>query len=330
MRIGLVYDLFEDYPWIEGEAPDADAEFEPEDTVLALEEAVRRIGFEPVRIGTAQALLDGIDALDVDVAINIAEGARSRNREGYVPTLLEMAGIPFLGSDALTLSLSLDKAWTKDLAQAAGIPTPPYRCYRSADAIDPEDFPAPFPLFVKPRGEGTAKGITPSSRVSTFEALREQVAWCTATYRQDAIVEAFITGGGEFTVAVIGNDPPRALPVLQRAVEKETRIGLHALERKGLPEVAYDYVVEGSLDASLEEELHRLSLAVYEKLMCRDFARIDFRVDAAGQPWFIEINPLPTFAPDGTFAVIAELMGLSYSEFLSDVLQIGLRRLGLR
>ena len=321
-----MYDVFESYPWQPGEPPDADAEYEPEATVEALEAALGRLGHVPVRLGTARDVLRRMPDLGVEAAVNIAEGAHSRNREAYAPILLEMAGVPFLGSDALTLSLSLDKAWTKDLAATAGLPTPAYRVYRSADALDPEDLPGDFPLFVKPRYEGTAKGITPASKAETAEALRRQVAWVTETYRQDALVEPFVAGGGEFTVAVVGHDPPEALPALQRAVEATTGIGLHALDRRGLPAHDWDYRLGGTLDPALETRLQDLSLKIFDKLDCRDFARVDFRVDAGGTPWFLEINPLPTFAPDGTFAIVAELLGQPYPDFLADVLGRALRR----
>ncbi len=329
MRVALIYDVFDAYPWRQGDPPDADAEYEPEATVEALETALRALGHTPVRVGTAHDLLADIHRLDVDAAVNIAEGARGRNREAYAPILLDMQGIPHLGSDALTLSVSLDKAWTKDLAAAAGVATPPYRVYASAGEIDAADLPAPWPLFVKPRYEGTAKGITARSKVASPEALRAQVAHVTQAYRQEALVEAFVAGGGEFTVAIVGNNPPEALPVMQRAVERTTGIGLHALERRGLPPLAWDYALAGRLDAAFEATLQRRALAVYQKLECKDFARVDFRVDADGRPWFLEINPLPTFAPDGTFAIVAELVGQPYPAFLADVLARGFRRLGL-
>lgn len=327
MRVGIVFDLFDDWPWAPGDPFDADAENEPEATVVALEEALRHLGHEPVRIGTPHDLWRLGPPTGLDAAVNIAEGFRSRNREGWAPTLLEMAGVPFVGSDALTLSLSLDKAWTKDLAAAAGVPTPPYQVFRTAEQIIPEDLPGPFPLFVKPRYEGSAKGITSASRVEDGAALIGAVTAMTVKYGQDAIVEPFVTGGGEFTVAIVGHRPPRALPVLQRAVDAATGIGLHALERKGLAHADRDWRLEGRLDAGLESTMTELALRVFEKLECRDFARIDFRVDEAGKPWFLEINPLPTFDPDGTFAILAELCAKPYPEFLADVLKEALARI---
>ena len=331
MQIGLIYDTFDAYPWTDDAPPDADAEYEPDETVDTLAAAVKHLGHEPVRVGTAFDLRERLDAgLELAAAINIAEGARSRNREAYAPILLEMAGIPCLGSDALTLSVTLDKAWTKDLVAAADVPTPPHRVYGGADEVDADDLP-PFPLFVKPRYEGTSKGITPESGVETAAALRREVERITTTYDQDAIAEGFVTGGGEFTVAVVGHNPPEALPVLQRGVEPTTEIGLHALEHRGAPtaDEERDYELRGTLTSSLEDELQALTLRVFDRLDCKDFARADFRVDAEGRPWFLEINPLPTFKPDDTFAIAAELMGRDYEDYLAEVFERGLRRLGL-
>ena len=329
MRVGLIYDVFSSYEWRPSDPEDADAEYEPMSTVEALEQALVKLGHEPVRIGTAQNLLEQLPTLSIDAAVNIAEGAHSRNREAYAPILLEMAGVPFLGSDALTLSLSLDKVWTKDLAVAAGVRTPPYAIYSYNRLDEYPELPASFPLFIKPRYEGSSKGITEASCVHDRAALEAQVKQVALQYQQDALVESYISGGGEFTVAVIGYDPPIALPALQRAVEADTGIGLHALDRRGYNNADLAYKLDGDLNPELEQEMKEMALAIFQKLECQDFARVDFRVDEAGEPWFLEINPLPTFAPDGTFAILAELMGQSYTEFLADTLAKGFARLGL-
>ncbi len=374
MRVGLLYDLFEDYPWREGEPTDAAAENEPIETVRALEDAVAALGYEPVRIGTARNLVarlaesgaEDVDArrpasgmgeaalLGIDIAINIAEGAHHRGREGEVPMLLDMFGIPYIGSDALTLSLSLDKAWTKDLAVQAGLKTPPWAIYR-ADSFAAEsladrpdglagqlDGSLPeLPCFVKPRYEGAAKGISLESKVTTAAELEAQVRRISRSYRQDVLVERFIEGA-EYTVAVIG----RALPAIQRAVDPATGIGLHVLDKHTAepsptvdaaaaanptatsnpaptPEPAW--ALPGTLTPDLEARLQGAALRIHHKLECRDFSRSDFRVSPDGEVWFLEINPLPTFAVDGTFAVMAELMGQTYTEFLASLLDDALR-----
>lgn len=330
LAIGLVFDLLGSASRGPESPPDADAEYEPEETVVALEAAIRGLGCEPVRLGNPHALLARAGKGEVprlDAALSIAEGFATRNREAWAPILLEMLEIPALGSDALTLSLSLDKEWTRAVVSAAGVPVAPGASVRAASELRPGE-PAPFPLFVKPRWEGTAKGITPRSRVEDAASLDAAVAHVVSTYRQPALVEAFLPGA-EYTVTLIGNGPPRALPVLQRALESRTRIGLHALERHAPPDGAWSFEVPGALDPALEAELARLAILAFDALACRDFARADFRLDAAGRPVFLEINPLPTFAPDGSFGILAELLGRSHASLLGEALGAGLRRLGL-
>ena len=333
IRVGLVYDRFGDAEPPPGAPPDWDAEYEPEETIRALEDALASLGHQPVRIGNVPALLAAMrrGPLRLDAAVNIAESYGSRNREAHAPVLLELAGVPCLGSDALALSLSLDKALTKTLARSVGIRTPDWRVVPAGgdraggDRAGERRLPA-LPLFVKPRYEGTAKGIAPSSRCDSREALRAEIDRQRALYGQDLLVEAFVAGS-EFTVGVIGTGAEaRALPVLQRATERETGIGLHAIERHEDLRQPFAYDVDAVLSPELETALHRDALAVHRALECRDFSRSDFRVDREGAVWFIEINPLPTFAPDGTFAILAELAGQRYETFLADVLAEGLHR----
>lgn len=326
--VGLVYDVFGSYPRRPGDPPDAEAEYEPEATVEALEAALGRLGHRAVRLGNAHALLAAASQgtpPPLDAALSIAEGYGTRNREAWAPVLLDMLGIPALGSDALTLSLALDKAWTKDVVSAAGVPAPPQLSVEAAAELASAALPGPFPLFVKPRWEGTAKGIGAGSRVEDRAALGERVAWLVERYRQPALVEPFLPGA-EYTVTLVGNEPPDVLPLLQRALESRTGIGLHAVEASAPPGAALAHVAPGRLDAALEAELGELARRAFRALRCRDFARVDFKLDAAGRPWFLEINPLPTFSPEGSFGILAELAGRPLADLLADVLRRGLAR----
>jgi D-alanine-D-alanine ligase len=330
LRIGILYDLLGSYP-AQSDAPvDADVEYEPEATVDALAAAIERLGHSPVRVGSPHDLLALVgkgEGVGLDVAWNIAEGYGGRNREAWAPVLLEMAGVPALGSDALTLSVTLDKAWAMPLVAAAGVAVPEQALAHSGQDVEKLLLPGQFPLFVKPRWEGTAKGIRASSRVADRAALAREVARIQRDYDQPALIETFFAGP-EYTVTVIGDDPPRALPVLQRALDPATRIGLHALEPHAA-EGAIEPYLPGALDAALEAELAELAIRVHRTLECRDFSRSDFRLDDAGAPHFLEINPLPTFAPDGSFGILAELAGRDFEELLAEVLAGGLARLGL-
>ncbi len=327
LRVGLIYDIFGDAEPPPNAPPDWDAEYEPERTVKALEHAIRRLNHVAVRVGNVQALLTAIknDDLDIDVAINISESYGSRNREAHAPVLLELAGIPVIGSDAFTLSATLDKHLTKLVARQTGLLTPNWIVSRSLEDLDSTDLP-PFPVFVKPRYEGTAKGISPLSKCQNMEELTAEAARQLRVYNQDVLVEQFVDGG-EFTVGVVGSDPVEALPVLQRATERETGIGLHAIESHEDNEAPFDYSADMALDPALEFALQRNALRIHEVMECLDFSRSDFRVDALGNAWFLEINPLPTFAPEGTFAILAELSGQPYDAFLAEVLEKALGRL---
>ncbi|MEZ4330237.1 MAG: D-alanine--D-alanine ligase [Myxococcota bacterium] len=355
LSIGLVYETFETYPVHPGDPPDAHVEYEPESTIEALESAIKTLGHRPLRLGSPHALLERLAAAgrpEVDVVMNLAEGFGGRNREAWAPVLLEMAGVPMLGSDALSLSLSLDKAWANAFLGAAGVPVAPRVVLGDAAAARTATLPAPFPLFVKPRWEGTAKGIRPSSKVETRAALEREVERIRRDYDQPALVEAFVPGP-EFTVSLIGNGPPAALPAVQRALDRATGIGIHALEGPGhgpgaraagwpgdpVPgceagwpgglEAALEPVTPGQLEPALEARLAQLAIRAFEALECRDFARVDFRLDATGEPVFLEINPLPTFATDGTFAILAELEGTTLDAMLGRCIRAGLERLGL-
>lgn len=332
LEIGIVFEGFDAYPRQPGDPSDYAVEYEPESTVAAIEAALRGLGHEVVRIGTPHDLLAAIASgklENLSAAINIAEGHGSRNREAWAPSLLEMAGIPTLGSDALTLSTTLDKAWTNRTVAASGIAVAAQCLMQAPEQAAKGDLPAAFPLFVKPRWEGTSKGIGATSRVENRAELAREVERIADDYLQPALVEAFLPGA-EYTVTIVGNTPARALPVLQRALDSATGIGLHAVVGvHNEPTVEREHAIPGDLTADLEADLQRLGLECFELFECLDFARIDFRLDASGRPVFLEINPLPTFAVDGSFGILAELEGRPVEELLAEVFEEALARLGL-
>ncbi len=329
LSIGIVYELLGSYPMQPGDPPDSDAEYEPEETIEALEAAIGRLGHRALRIGNPEDLLARMgqgELPTLDAALNIAEARGGRNREAWAPVLLEIAQVPRLGSDALTLSLTLDKYWAASIVSRAGVPVPAQFVAASVSDLKTSAISCPFPLFVKPRWEGAAKGIRASSKVLDGASLASEVERITRDYRQPALIEEFLPGA-EYTVTVVGNDPPRALPAVQRALEADSGIGVHAIADEA-PSAGWQTRVPGDFDAELEAELADLAIRSYAELECLDFARADFRLDAAGRPRFLEMNPLPTFAPDGTFGVLAELEGRPLDALLADVIRAGLERLG--
>lgn len=325
MIIGLTYDLKTEYVFKSGDPLDANAEFDHPSTVQVISDALTALGHQVVRIGNVEQLLMSLDHLGVDVVFNIAEGLAGRNREAQVPILLELKGIPFVGSDGLTLALTLDKWMTKKILLAEGIPTP--RFFQISHPKEPLPADLSFPLIVKPRCEGSSKGISEQSVVHSLPQLKEQAASVIQAYHQPALVEEFIRGT-EFTVAIVGNDPPEAMPVVQIAIDGRIDLGELFYTFSRISSGA-DYLCPARIDSALEERLKALALATYRAVDCIDFGRVDIRVDREGTPYVLEINPLPSLSTEDVFMTIATRLGVTYEEMIGKILEAALQRLSL-
>ncbi|MBI4227247.1 MAG: ATP-grasp domain-containing protein [Candidatus Omnitrophica bacterium] len=325
MIVGLTYDLRPEPVSGTGhdDPPDAYAEFDAPGTVEAVAGAIRAVGHEVVPLGNFPKVLAALDTLRVDLVFNIAEGVGGRSRESQIPMLLEARGIPCVGADALSLGISLDKVVAKQVFMADGIPTPRFFVVRDAAALTAS--PLPFPLIVKPRHEGSSKSLSDKSLVRSLGALKAQAEWLIRTYRQPALVEQFIAGT-EFTVAVIGNDPPEALPVVQVEIDGRTDLGdlFYTFSRINAPGLTYR--CPAKISPAAEAELRRLAVRAYEAIECRDFGRVDFRVDGQGRPYVLEINPLPSLSTEDVFTPIAERLGVSHQAMIQRILNVAIAR----
>jgi D-alanine-D-alanine ligase len=327
MRIGLTYNVKSEYVLKPGDPPDLNAEFDHEETVAHIEKALQGAGHEVRRIGNARRLLE-LGRPDVDIVFNIAEGYEGRNRESQVPILLEMMRVPFVGADGLTLGLTLDKVLTKKILIAEGIPTPRYFEAADADGLWAAASLS-FPLIAKLRYEGSSKGLSEKSLVNTPEELRAQVRFLADTYKGASIfVEEFIEGR-EFTVAVIGNDPPEAHPVCQIVLDGQTDLGRKFFHWAYLRSGS-DYVCPAPIPESLARRMQELALRTYQAVDCRDFGRVDFRVDWQGNPYVLEINPLPSLSTEDVFNFIAKTKGLTHYQIINTILDAALVRTGLK
>ncbi len=326
--IGLTYDLKTDYEFKEGDPPDANAEFDHPSTIGVIARAIESQGFKVKKIGNVANLLDNISNLKVDIVFNISEGVSGRNRESQVPLLLEMAGVPFVGADALSLGLSLDKLMAKKIFVADSIRTPKSFEVKPDDASFLEIDHAHFPMIVKPRFEGSSKGMNDNSRVENKEELKRQVEYVINTYKQPALVEEFIRGE-EFTVAIIGNDPPEVMPIVQIKIDGKLKLNDKFYTFGHIKSDALEYVCPAKIKPELAAELNSLALATYNAIECRDFGRVDFRVDEKGKPYVLEINPLPSLSSEDVFMVIAKALGISYNEIIGRILKSALKRCNL-
>ena len=323
----MTYNVKTEFQLKPGDPPDLIAEFDHEETVGHIEKALLEAGHQVVRIGNARQLLERAKGLDLDIVFNIAEGYGGRNRESQVPILLEMLGIPFVGADGLTLGLTLDKVLTKKMLIAERIPTPRY-----VEVSDPAklwEVDLTYPLIAKLRYEGSSKGLSEKSLVTTPEELRRQVEWLLDTYKGAAVfIEEFIEGT-EFTVAVTGNETLEAYPACQIVLDGQTDLGrkffTFAYLRSGS-----DYLCPAPIPDALARQIQELALRTYRAVECRDFGRVDFRVTRQGKPSVLEINPLPSLSTEDVFNFIAKARGVTHYRMINRILDAALARYGLK
>jgi len=325
--IGLTYDSKEAWPIQPGQTRDANAEFDPVGTINDIVGALESGGYEVKKIGGARELLAQGPDLGVDIVFNVAEGLSGRNRESQVPIILELYGIPYTGSDALTLGATLDKAVAKKLFVADGIPTAKFFIASKGDDLK-ELNTIGFPLFVKPCSEGTSKGISSLSRVEDYEGLSRQVNLISECYHQPALVEQFIKGT-EFTVVVLGNRNPDAMPVIQYKINNNLEPSDDFYTFDHVVAESVQYLCPAEISDKLAKELQNLAVKSYKTVGCRDLGRVDFRVDEKGNPFVLEINPLPCLAKKDTFGHTARAMGIPFEELVLRALNEGLKRLNL-
>lgn len=325
--VGLTFDLKTDYEFKAGDPPDANAEFDHPSTIDVIANAIKSQGYKVKKIGNVTDLLEKIKNLDVDIVFNISEGISGRNRESQVPILLEMAGIPFVGADALTLALTLDKIMAKKVFIADGIPTPKFLEIKNSDNLNDTDH-LKFPLIVKPRFEGSSKGLSENSRVENKEELKKQAAYIINTYKQPALIEEFISGQ-EFTVAVIGNEPAIALPIVQIKIDGRLKLNDKFYTFSRITSNRLEYTCPARVSQELNKKISELALKTFASVECCDFGRVDFRVDNQGKPYVLEINPLPSLSTEDVFPLVAKEAGMSYEQVLGKILESALKRYNL-
>lgn len=329
MKIGLTYDLKSTVETNSSGPEDEAEEYDPPDTIDALAAEIEGLGHQVVRLGGGAAFLETVRNADVDLVFNIAEGRGTyRSREAQVPSVLEMLGIPYSGSDPLTLSLCLDKPLTKRVALSTGVATPRYQVIERIEDLDERrDGALSFPVVVKPAFEGSSKGIRLTSRIDQWEDLRQPVYTVLQMYHQPALVEEFIAGT-EVTVGIVGNDPPHVLGVME-VVPRLHQDGtfMYTLEVKRDWQRLVFYRCPPHLPSQCVQEIEAMALTLFKVLGCRDMARLDFRVDRSHRPYFLEINPLPGLSPVySDLPVMAGLAGWSYTRLIETILNSSLDR----
>src|SRR2546425_543881 len=336
MRIGLAYNQKPDASSAEQppSTSDAFAEWDDPSTIDAVEQALGLFG-RVIRLEADDLFPQALALARPDLVFNMAEGLHGQNREALVPAICEYLSVPCTGSDALTLGLSLHKGRTKEILAYRGVPTAPFVVVERPG--DLERLRLTYPVFVKPVAEGSGKGVFVNNLCETPARLRERALFLLQRYAEPVLVETYLPGP-EFTVAILGNGPAAyCLPIIgfDFATLPEGAPPVYGYEAKWVwdtPEHPLAiFQCPAPVAPGLAREIERTALDAYGALGCRDWCRVDIRVDRFGVPNVLELNPLPGVLPDpamnSCFPKAARAAGFSYDELIQEVARIAWRRL---
>jgi D-alanine-D-alanine ligase len=322
MRVGITYDLRDDYLTL-GLGEEETAEFDRVETIDAIDRALRDLGHVTDRIGNVRSLNARLARADRwDLVFNIAEGLEGYGREAQVPALLDAFRIPYTFSDPLALAMTLHKGMAKHVVRDSGIPTPDFMVVKGHRDI--AQVTLPFPVFAKPVAEGTGKGITADSKISSRDELFFQCTRLLSEYRQPVLVEEYLPGR-EFTVGIVGtDDEARAVGIMEVILrDRAERHAYSYLNKKRFEEyVEYRPVVGRDAEQAIE-----VALGAWRVLECRDGGRLDLRADAKGQIHFLEVNPLPGLHPESSdLPILCTMSGIPYQQIIGWIVDSALRR----
>ena len=323
MKVGLTYDLRSDY-LKEGFSEEETAEFDKESTVIAIEQALQRLGYETDRIGHFKALIGRIyNGNRWNIVFNICEGLHGIGREAQVPALLDAYNIPYTFSDPLVLALTLHKGMTKHIMRDSGIPTPDFVVVESEKDLN--NVHLPYPLFIKPNSEGSGKGIGYNSKVHNPDELRTTCITQWEAIAQPLLIETFLPGR-EFTTGILGTGeqsfPVGSMEVVFNSSAKEK---IYSYDIKTNYEQHVTYALP---EKEIADKCSELSLKAWKALGCRDAGRIDIRVDRNGIPNFIEVNPLAGLNDiTSDLPILARMNGFTYDFIIKTIMDSAIKRI---
>lgn len=322
MRIAVLHNPKPEGPTPHDLPEDEYEEYDSAETIQAIINALSGMGVTAEPVVAGQDLPMRLDD-SFDFVFNIAEGAGGRSREAVPAAVCELLGLPYTGSDPLTLAVTLDKAIARRIV------SPDVAVARGTTSI--EDLGAlNYPVIVKPNDEGSSKGIRLHSYCADIDSAAKQAHWLEATYGGPVLVEEWLPGP-EVTVALAGNGAgARVLAMMEIGFAAPTEGPfIYSLEVKRGYREKVSYRVPPCLPAATLKLLETDALRAYRLLGCRDVARIDFRLAADGRPCFLECNPLPGLNPESSDLVIATRGVLSYDQLIGNILRDAAARHGI-
>jgi len=322
MKVALLYNAKPENA--DGATDDAYEEYDHPATISAIRDALCGLGLTVVSMEADRRMPARLEEEGCQFVFNIAEGRGGRCREALVPAVCELLELPYTGSDALTMAATLDKFVARRLVS----PEVPVARAVLLDGQEAEDELARlcYPAIVKPNDEGSSKGIRENAVVESAAAARERALGLHEAYGCPVLVEEFLPGT-EVTVGIVGNGPStEVLGVMEIAPGEADARFVYSIEVKRDWRRRVGYHVPPRVPSQTLERITCQALQAYRILGCRDFARMDFRLDAAGRACFLECNPLPGLDPDNSDLVILARSRLTHAELVQRIFLEAARR----
>lgn len=329
----IVYDAMDARPTPDD--PNSDfALAEARSDIEAIKNALREGGFSVKTMGlrriNAKAIAK-IEEIDPDVIFNLCESLYGESRqEMYTAGLFELLKIPYTGSPPFALGLALNKRKSKQILRAAGLPVPSSVLAIPAQSFSLSDLEAPY--IIKPVREDASAGISSKSVVKTKEEVDERIKFIHENYRQPALIEEFIPGREINASIMVGPAEPRVLAIGEIDFSKMPKGEPNIVSYRakwdpksplfGGTEPIYPAKIEGELKA----KIGRAAVKAYLEIGCRDYARIDMRLRDDGKFYILEVNANPDISPDSGFDRAAKVAGMTYTQWICEIVQDALQR----
>jgi D-alanine-D-alanine ligase len=280
-----------------------------------VEDALERLGHDVVGIDVGHDLVAQLREVAPDAAFVCLHGRDGE--DGTVQELLEIVGVRYTGSGVSACIRCADKVVAKHAMRDAGLPTPDFFSFSetafkqlgAADTLPAIEDRLGFPVVVKPADQGSALGIRFAPDASAVPAALV----AAFSYSQKVLLERAIDGR-ELAVSILGDE---ALPIVEAIPVGEDFYDFEARYEIGRTE----FVCPADLDVSAAERVQALALEVHALLGCRGLSRVDFMLDAAGEPSVLEINTVPGMTETSLLPQAADAAGIGFDELVARILE---------
>lgn len=323
MKIAVLANLKEDAPIRPEDPPGRWDDLDDRITVDEILKSLKELGHEGKYFPAELDSIKELKEFKPDLCFNSAEGHYCDSREAQMPAVLDMLQFPYTCAGVMGMMLSHNKNLAKRQFLTYGLPTAKFMVISDEGAIPESDLR--YPMFVKPASEGSSIGINQHAVVRNYAELVKQVKWALETTHSLVLVEEYIEGR-EFTIGVLGDE---ALPI----VEIVSPTGFYSYEQKEDFESAVYRVCPAKLTDAQTKEFQHIALAAKQALRLEDVCRMDMRMDNAGNPYILEVNPIPLMYPDpkqASLVYAAFAMGYTYTDIVDKIIKSAAKRWNLK